>query len=99
MVMMAPINTVRKNPDGACFLGDGDHPFLNVHSFLAYRHAQVWSVEKITRSLGKGIIEERETLDPRVLALACAGVANSRGITPNMRSIFSCGGNCKLCVT
>ena len=98
-VVFVPISRIKKNHDPACMLGPTDHPFVQVPSFIAYRHARIYETAAIDMALADGSMRERQPpFRGRVLGFICHGATTSNAISLRLRSIVSCNSNCKKCL-
>lgn len=80
VVIIVSISSVKPNAhyDPTCSLYQGDHPFINRDSFVAYRTAQIIEVSKLVNGVAKGILVPRDPIDGGIFARICQGILDSR---------------------
>ncbi len=86
--LLVPVCSRRNGEDPACFLGEGDHPFIRRPSYISYFHAQIQKSDLISKKLRDGSITYRGFLDERVFALVCLGLIESRFVKPKIQKYF-----------
>lgn len=86
-VAMVSVQSVIRgvNPDSACLLYPGDHPFLSRASFVAYRHGRIEVAQKLVDGVRQGVLIARGMLDEGVFARVIRGLEESRFVAPAFR--------------
>ena len=58
-IVMVNVTSHRAGSDEACVLQDGDHPFIQHQSTIAYQHAQIADAAALDMFVAKGYLQMR----------------------------------------
>jgi hypothetical protein len=74
--------TAHKRSERLVVLNEGDHPFVQHESVIAYGYSKIRAVADIEELLRKKLAKQREPASPQLLAKIQAGLLDSE-FTPN----------------
>lgn len=87
-VITVCVVTAHKRSERLVVLNQGDHPFVQHESVIAFRHSRIRSVSDIEELLHAGTAKRRDPVSPQLLARIQAGLVDS-DFTPNgVRAYF-----------
>uniref|UniRef100_UPI0040477DD7 hypothetical protein n=1 Tax=Rheinheimera sp. TaxID=1869214 RepID=UPI0040477DD7 len=66
--------------DSTCILQPGDHPFIRHESFVYYKHAELYSPDRITDEVLKGNYDVHQPCTDELMQRILDGFAGSREI-------------------
>lgn len=81
-VVTVCVVSAHKRSERLVVLNQGDHPFIQHESVIAYLHSKVRSVLDIEEILNKGIAKKRDPFSPELVRRFQAGLLES-DFTPN----------------
>jgi hypothetical protein len=90
LVIIVSISKVKQNAhyDPTCLLYPGDHEFIKLDSFVAYRTAKIIEVNKILSGIKKGLLTPKAPIDPGIYARIYQGMINSRFTPTDVKIAF-----------
>jgi hypothetical protein len=74
--------TAHKRSERLVVLNQGDHPFIQHESVIAYLYSKIRTVPDIEELLNKGIAKKRDPVSPELLKRIQTGLVES-DFTPN----------------
>jgi hypothetical protein len=81
-VVTACVVTAHKRSERLVVLNQGDHPFIQHESVIAYLHSKIRTVPDLEELLNKGIAKKRDPVSLELLKRIQAGLVES-DFTPN----------------
>lgn len=92
--LLVPVCSQHEKCDRTCLLGVGDHPFIVKPTFVYYSHADIYPEANLVKRLTEGDITFREQFDPKVFALICNGLTESRMTPPKFKKYYLANTSC-----
>lgn len=77
--------------DPACLLAPGEHPFIQHHSYVAYRYLRLDAGQHVQVMVDSAVWKPHTPCTAELLARIVAGVCQSRLTPREYQRIFRCG--------
>lgn len=91
LVLIVSISTVKAGGrhDQTCLLYPGDHPFIQVPSFVMYGMSRLEPAKKLIKAVDQGIFVPKDPIDGGIFARICNGVLDSAFTATEFKVFFS----------
>lgn len=74
--------------DGACVLEAGEHPFINVKSYILYRKCRIEKCQTLVKGVEEGILIPRDPIADAPFTRICDGILKSKQTPWKMKKAF-----------